>query len=199
MKNPFFIFIVFLFFSCRDNTAYLRENTLNNIPIKYFNDKDSAEGIRGIVVVPEFWSILLSDSASAPDVQRKYAENIVTVMEEYYRIEPEGKGISGSLIHTNDPKNFRFDIFAVLKQKPPDTIKPLRGKLIQIKSDTVILCNHYGTYQNLFRSYQAIRSYMKENNLIQKGVMREIYITDPTQNKDTSRWLTQIMVPVKTK
>jgi hypothetical protein len=193
------VLIILLFFGCRDNTAYLQDNTLNNIPIEYFNEKDTIEGVRGIVIVPEFWSILLSDSASGSDIQRKYAENIVTIMEEYYRIEPEGKGITGSLIHTNNPQNFKFDVFAVLTQKPVDSLKPLHGKFHLMKSDTVILCNHYGRYQDLFRSYQIIKSYMKRNNLIQKGVMQEIYVTDPTRVKDTNRWLTRIMVPVKSK
>lgn len=199
MKKIVFIFIAIFISSCRDNTVYLHDNTLNEVPLSSFNENDTTEGIRGIVIVPEFWSILLKDSATGSDIQRKYAENIVKVMEEYYRFEPNGKGITGSLIHSNDPKNFKFDVFAVLTQKPSDTITPLNGKLYLMKADTVILCNHYGNYRYLYKSYQGIRTYMEQNKLVQKDAMREIYVTDPTQIKDTSRWLTRIMVPVKTK
>lgn len=199
MKKIVFIFIAIFLFSCRDNTVYLHDNTLNEVPLSSFNENDTTEGIRGIVIVPEFWSILLKDSATGSDIQRKYAENIVKVMEEYYRFEPDGKGITGSLIHSNDPKNFKFDVFAVLTHAPSDTLKPLNGNLCLMKADTVILCNHYGNYRYLYKSYQGIRTYMEQNKLVQKDAMREIYVTDPTQIKDTSRWLTRIMVPVKTK
>jgi hypothetical protein len=199
MKIIFFVFISVFLFSCRDNTVYLQENEPNVILIKPFDQNDTSEGIRGVVIVPEFWSILLSDSATGSDIQRKYAENIVTVMEEYYRFEPDGNGITGSLIHTNNPQNFKFDVFAVLTQKPSDSLKPHHGKLHLMKSDTVILFNHYGNYRYLYKSYQRLKSYMEQNKLVQKDVMREIYVTDPTKVKDSGRWLTRIMVPVKSK
>lgn len=195
----FLILFALVLISCRDNTSYFRHDKINHFPILKFDENDTTKGVYGIVVVPEFWCILLSDSASDSNIQKKYAEDIIKVMEEYYRFEPKGKRITGSLIHTNDPKNFKFDVFAVLSEKPADTIQPQNGKLYLMKSDTVILCNHYGSYRHLYKSYQLIRTYMERNALVQKDVMRELYVTDPTETKDTSRWLTRIMVPVKAK
>jgi effector-binding domain-containing protein len=43
-----------------------------------------------------------------------------------------------------------------------------------------------------------MHEYMQENNLVSDGPVIEVYVTDPVSEPDTSKWLTQIIYPVKT-
>lgn len=55
---------------------------------------------------------------------------------------------------------------------------------------------HLGDYSKLEDSHTQLLSYLENNNLKQAGEMYEIYITDPGAEPDTSKWQTDIFIPI---
>lgn len=55
---------------------------------------------------------------------------------------------------------------------------------------------YYGAYDKNEHVYKAMDGYIKSKGAKQVGPPREIYITDPMVEKDTAKWLTEIVFPV---
>jgi effector-binding domain-containing protein len=55
---------------------------------------------------------------------------------------------------------------------------------------------YYGGYNNMESVYNATYDYLAQKNMSSKGAPMEIYITDPGMEKDTSKWLTEIVFPL---
>ena len=57
--------------------------------------------------------------------------------------------------------------------------------------------HHYGNYRKLAEVYTKISLDLKEKKLQLAGPVREIYLVSPEQTEDSSRWITQLLIPVK--
>lgn len=55
----------------------------------------------------------------------------------------------------------------------------------------VISTTHYGPYESMMPAYQAMEQYLKEHQLKRTLVIEE-YFSDPTVEKDQSKWKTNI-------
>lgn len=55
---------------------------------------------------------------------------------------------------------------------------------------------HHGAYEELANSREKLLTYAKENNLKISGRCRHVYVEGPPQHKDSSRFVTQIILPV---
>lgn len=56
---------------------------------------------------------------------------------------------------------------------------------------------YYGDYNKMEAAHDAMKTYMKSHNLKMQTPGIEEYVTDPTTEKDTSKWLTNIYYLVK--
>lgn len=59
-------------------------------------------------------------------------------------------------------------------------------------SSKVLHVAYYGNYDKISAAHYAISDYIKVKNLPQQSVAIEEYITDPTSEKDTTKWLTNV-------
>lgn len=57
--------------------------------------------------------------------------------------------------------------------------------------------DYYGAYDCSPDGWQKLFEFIKENGLEENGVPWDEYITDPTQETDTAKWLTKLYQPVK--
>lgn len=60
-----------------------------------------------------------------------------------------------------------------------------------------ISVDYYGDYDGTGAAHGSLWAHIGANNLELNGAMMEEYITDPTTEKDTSKWLTRVVYPVK--
>jgi effector-binding domain-containing protein/uncharacterized protein YndB with AHSA1/START domain len=67
----------------------------------------------------------------------------------------------------------------------------------EIESFKAVKAIHYGPYDQLMVSYEKMMGYMSEKGLEMNGATLEIYMTDPQQEPDMSKWETQIFIPYK--
>ncbi len=72
-----------------------------------------------------------------------------------------------------------------------------RMNVIQTYGGKAVKTDFYGHYDNLKEGWDGIMAYVKENNLQGNGAPFEIYVTDPGSEPDSSKWLTEIYIPVK--
>jgi len=57
--------------------------------------------------------------------------------------------------------------------------------------------NYYGAYEGTVKAHEMIGKWVKKNNKTVIGPPWEIYKTDPGMEKDTSKWLTVIIYPIR--
>ncbi len=55
----------------------------------------------------------------------------------------------------------------------------------------------YGWYGDVGPAHYAIDDFMMANGMDMAGPVREVYVTDPGEEPDTSKWLTEIYYPVQ--
>jgi effector-binding domain-containing protein len=56
---------------------------------------------------------------------------------------------------------------------------------------------YYGPYEGSSAAHEAIDVYAKENGMEVIGAPWEVYVTDPSQEPDSSKWVTEIYYPIK--
>ena len=177
------------------DVATSKIDSVKNSPkdITQFNDK---QGVIGVFNVPEMLTISKIDSAPIKEISFKMAKSYSVLQEQLKALDVKIDGSYGCIYYNNDAKNFVFECIVPINKMPKK--EPKNCKIVVLEADKMLIYNFYGPYQNLFASYDLIRKYMAKNKMQQVGPMREFYITDPTLEKDSTKWLTRIMVPITT-
>jgi effector-binding domain-containing protein/uncharacterized protein YndB with AHSA1/START domain len=70
-------------------------------------------------------------------------------------------------------------------------------KFHELPGSKVLVVKYYGDYSKTEPVYYAAFDYIKNNKMENNGYPMEIYVTDPMMEKDTAKWLTEIVFPVK--
>jgi effector-binding domain-containing protein len=72
-----------------------------------------------------------------------------------------------------------------------------RIRVERIPSQKAVLAHYFGGYDKTASTYYILEQYIKESGKQVSGGPWEIYITDPMTEKDTAKWVTDILFPVK--
>ncbi len=70
-------------------------------------------------------------------------------------------------------------------------------KFIELPASKTIMASHFGHFNTVKTTYGALQKYISENNLEVTGSPWEVYITDPMQEPDQSKWETRVYFPIK--
>jgi effector-binding domain-containing protein len=186
-------FFVLTFFACANSVGKKQEESFPLYDEAISNTLTS--GLLGIYQVPEMLTISKLDSAALLDVAMKVAQTYSILGEEIESSGVETEGVPGQIMYNNDSANFKFECFCAIKKMPKTQLK--QCKIVMLEASNMLLYNFYGPYQELYKSYDSLRKYISENNLKQVGQVRELYITDPTSEKNPGKLLTRVMVPVR--
>jgi effector-binding domain-containing protein len=68
----------------------------------------------------------------------------------------------------------------------------------QLPGGTVATATHVGPYETMVDTYQHLTSWITAQGLVPREGMWEIYLTDPQEEPDPTKWRTQIFWPVST-
>jgi effector-binding domain-containing protein len=77
------------------------------------------------------------------------------------------------------------------------SVKVAGYQVMQTEAGRAVKGVMHGDYSNLQNVHNEIQKYIKYKNLIESGAPREVYITDPMLETDTSKWITEVYYPVK--
>jgi effector-binding domain-containing protein len=74
-----------------------------------------------------------------------------------------------------------------------------KGKFIvhELQGGKALVITYRGAYDQMSPVYIAAYQYLENNNMALNGPIREVYITDPQEEKDTANWITEIVFPVQ--
>ncbi|MBP7272317.1 MAG: GyrI-like domain-containing protein [Saprospiraceae bacterium] len=70
-------------------------------------------------------------------------------------------------------------------------------KAFSVPASKGLLIEYRGGYSGIGKAHEAMDAYMKAKNLLQSIPVIEEYVTDPTIEPDSSKWLTKIYYPIK--
>lgn len=147
-------------------------------------------------VLPARNVILVIDSAGPSDYERVMGK---AYGDLYALVEKEHLTPSGNPFATY----LRWDsatMFSVMKICLPVEPKTAgKGRVIaeQLPEEKVVRACYFGDYSKMEPAYKALASYIRDTRKMQTGGPSEIYITGPMTEKDTAKWETHIVFPVK--
>lgn len=124
-------------------------------------------------------------------IQTFYAENYGSILQalQDYNIEPSGA--PSGLYFSWDMENQQIEMAAAIPV-PKEVEFDLEGfEKIPVEGKALFL-QYYGDFNNMETPHMAMDDYLKEHHMAPGKVVIEEYVTDPTQELDTSKWLTNI-------
>lgn len=148
------------------------------------------------VVIPAQTVIMVLDS-SGP---KEYEKMMGKAYTDLYRFIADNK-----LVQKGNPfaTYLRWDsvtMFSVMNICIPIE-KAEKGKgrvqVTLIPEQSVVKAVYFGSYSKMEPAYRALAQYIKESGKIEAGGPSEIYITSPMSEKDTLKWETHIVFPIK--
>ncbi len=70
-------------------------------------------------------------------------------------------------------------------------------KVSEMKAGKVAKLNYYGAYDKMEGAHNALHKWIDDNHKKMNGSPWEVYVSDPMNEKDTSKWLTEIYYPIE--
>ena len=104
-------------------------------------------------------------------------------------------GMPTGLFYTYDEKTGTTDMVAAMPVKGSPTVTGFETFLIPAGKEVCV--DYFGPFEKMGEAHFAIDDYLKEKKLVQSPPAIEQYMTDPMMEKDTSKWLTRIVYPIK--
>lgn len=139
--------------------------------------------------------LVMKDSASGAAISAKFGEMYGKIGACMKSNNMEFAGPVGAFYYKNTQDIMVFEAAVAVSQPPA---KPCKGiEIKKVPAQKVVVYDYYGSYDKMFGSYEKIYAYMKDNGMEPVLPSFEEYITDPMMEKDTTKWLTKIYVPIK--
>ncbi len=70
-------------------------------------------------------------------------------------------------------------------------------KYHELPATKALVVKYYGNYSNIEPVYNAAFEYIGKQGMKSNGAPMEMYITDPGMEKDTAKWLTEVVFPIQ--
>jgi effector-binding domain-containing protein len=99
-------------------------------------------------------------------------------------------GAPAGLYYSWDMQHMKSDMAAAFAIR--GNLKTDQIQMIHIPAQTAYRIDYYGGYEGLYFAHMALGYYLNDKGLTMKMPCIEEYITDPTSEPDTSKWLTKI-------
>ena len=130
------------------------------------------------------------------DLLSFFEEHLPIVYQEVLNANTSA-GTATGLIYEWDQKNQQADIAAAVPVAAGTKISSPLVQATDIPASKAVFVNYSGAYVNLPDAYTSIRQYLSNNKLKEKIPSIEQYFAGPTNEKDTSKWLTKIVFLVE--
>lgn len=179
----------------KDSLLAIKQDSV--LPASQFATYSDSAGVIGVFEVPEMLVFTILDSCSFKDAPFVMSRDYAILQNEIKECGAEIGGAPGCISYNNDTSNYVFECVIPIKNVAKKN--PKRSKMVALSAGEMAIYNYYGTYNYLYRGYANLRAYIKQQNLQTSGPMREFYVTDALLEKNTNKWLTRIMIPVKKK
>lgn len=124
------------------------------------------------------------------NIQQFYTQNLGAIFMKAQGEELEMDGMPSGLFYAWNESNGTTDMAAAIPLKEPTNIP---GFISQTLPDgKAVQVDYYGDLTKTAQAHEAIDAFMKDHGLLVNYPVVEEYVTDPTTEKDQSKWLTKI-------
>jgi effector-binding domain-containing protein len=72
-----------------------------------------------------------------------------------------------------------------------------RIQCIDVPEMMAVSVSHFGSYDEMGEAHTALGAYVREHRLETAGPIMELYVTDPANEPNVSKWRTDVLWPVK--
>lgn len=193
------ILCLLVFVACKSENNSSTETTNSVVKkdtiLEYKNDLNFGRlpGIVGVFDVPPMLALYKADSCELKNLGERLPFIYGQLQKEAEKNGIEVNGPLGQIKFNNNPDNFKFACFLLMKQTPINL--PLYGNEVILKGGQMLVYNHFGPAENLHVSYQVIKNYIIEKKLNVVNAMREFYVVPPSE-ANKSNCITVILIPV---
>lgn len=122
--------------------------------------------------------------------QQFYAQNLGVLFQMLQKESIEMNGMPCGIYFDRNNLNNKFDMAAGIPTKNEIAFDGISN--LNLSSAEVLQLDYYGNYNNIDKAHLALQNYVNDNGLFINPPIIEEYITDPTTEKDSNKWLTKI-------
>lgn len=146
--------------------------------------------------MPEMIAVLLKDSAGPADYKSVMGKGYG---ELFAFIKSKGLKQSGSpfaiYLRWDSATQFSVMNFGI----PVDKLEKGAGRVWgeQLPAQNVVMAYYFGPYDKIAKTYYILDQYIRESGKQVVGGPWEIYVTSPMTEKDSTKWETDVLFPVK--
>ena len=124
------------------------------------------------------------------DMQKFYEKNLPAMFEAVQKNNIQMQGAPSGLFYEWDMETYITKMAAGIPVAPGAFVKGF--DTIQITMPNALKIAYFGGYEKSGDAHYAMDDYMKSKGYTQLPPVVEEYITDPAQEPDTTKWLTNI-------
>lgn len=150
-------------------------------------------------VVPDQYILSIKDSCTADEFEEFFEHSFSMMVELLNSQDLEMTAPIMTIWHTWNPEGYSvveaaIPVGQIINKGIPEGTGIISRAL---KGGNVVYATHYGSQESSGMTYEAIEAYMKNESLIGRGDVWEIYITHGISEPDPSKWEFQIVYPLK--
>lgn len=136
----------------------------------------------------------IHEKVKMSDIEKTIGADYGAIMEYIGKNGAKCTGSPMAITYSYDSLSWEFEAALPIDKEIPSTDKI---KVKKSHSGKTVYAIYQGPYNKTYGVYTDIEAYIKENNLTIAGGAWETYITDPSAEPDTSKWITEIYYPIK--
>lgn len=125
-----------------------------------------------------------------------YQENLPAIFEAAGTAGLTPSGAPAGIYYSYDEENEVSDMAAAIPVQGDENTSLEGCERIDV-SGKALHVEYYGAYDNSMAAHMALSKHMEDNNLELNEIVINEYVTDPSEEADTSKWLTNIYYMVK--
>jgi effector-binding domain-containing protein len=187
-----------LFYSMEKEMGKDFETSLEKLRIKIEGIKKADSSYKEVsrIDFPAMTFATIRQTVRWADMQAFFQQHFPILFEEASKSGVQAGGPS-SLFYEWNEKTQSADIAAAIAVPHGTQFSNNIITVVDIPASKAVAVTYTGPYEGEVSVYNSIRQYMRENELRQKGPSIEQYITGPTNEKDSTRWVTKIVFLVE--
>lgn len=143
---------------------------------------------------PTTFYIALRDQLKEEEIGPKLGENYAFLLDLIKQLSAKQTGAPFTINYA--AKGRVYDMATCLGVESEITVTP-PVVADKIEAGKQLVIKYYGPYEKISPLYGEGFKYIIQNNLKAAGAPMEFYITDPMLEKDNSKWLTELVFPLK--
>lgn len=141
--------------------------------------------------LPARYYIGIRETIKMEDITAHLAENFPKVFGAVAQKGLEMAGMPSGLYYTWDEATSTTEFLQAAPLKENATIEGF--ETVELPASKALVIDYYGAYEGIGAAHEAMEAYLKEKGYTSRPPAIEEYVTDPGQEPDPAKWLTQLV------